>query len=377
MATGDKKRAVMTTDINNAGSDYPVMPLKTIDSTPDATHTGNLISSAAVAEGLATKVPVVGKGINLLGNAYFVGGGSQQGGGQFPINQRGQTVYSGAVYGIDRWITSQWNTTATLTVQSGCILLSGTASGSNSCLLQQLLENAAAFAGKTVTASVLVGAVTANGAKLWIGTNTSSRYAASPVLVSNGLFSVTTTLPSDISDLRVTIGQHASDSGSGNTSIEIIAVKLELGITQTIAHQENGAWVLNDPPPDYGTELLKCQTSTADSSDTYANRTLVTQQDAPLVVANGSLDTNSVYLVWLEDKAINQSTNPVIVKPNTNLRWSYMAYNSSNNMYIVWGGFSFSNGTLTVNPNAYRIVVGGTAVQTATIPEIAFITKVI
>lgn len=56
MATGDKKRAVMTTDINNAGSDYPVMPLKVIDSAPDPTHTGNLISSAAVAEGLATKV---------------------------------------------------------------------------------------------------------------------------------------------------------------------------------------------------------------------------------------------------------------------------------------------------------------------------------
>lgn len=31
---------------------------------------------------------------NLLDNWYFVGGGSQQGGGQFPINQRGETSYS-------------------------------------------------------------------------------------------------------------------------------------------------------------------------------------------------------------------------------------------------------------------------------------------
>ena len=30
---------------------------------------------------------------NLLDNWYFVGGGSQQGGGQFPINQMGQTSY--------------------------------------------------------------------------------------------------------------------------------------------------------------------------------------------------------------------------------------------------------------------------------------------
>ena len=31
---------------------------------------------------------------NLLDNWYFVGGGSQQGGGSFPVNQRGKTSYS-------------------------------------------------------------------------------------------------------------------------------------------------------------------------------------------------------------------------------------------------------------------------------------------
>lgn len=48
MATGDKKRAVMTDDINNSGSSYPVMPLKTIDQTPTAGNTDHLISSAGV-----------------------------------------------------------------------------------------------------------------------------------------------------------------------------------------------------------------------------------------------------------------------------------------------------------------------------------------
>lgn len=43
---------------------------------------------------------------NLLDNAYFIGGGSQQGGGQFPINQRGLTEYTGAGYTIDRWFMS-------------------------------------------------------------------------------------------------------------------------------------------------------------------------------------------------------------------------------------------------------------------------------
>lgn len=49
MATGDKKRAVMTDDIDNAQSSYPVMSLRAVDAAPDAAHTNNLISSAAVA----------------------------------------------------------------------------------------------------------------------------------------------------------------------------------------------------------------------------------------------------------------------------------------------------------------------------------------
>lgn len=41
---------------------------------------------------------------NLLDNWYFVGGGSQQGGGQFPINQKGKTEYAGGARGLDRWV---------------------------------------------------------------------------------------------------------------------------------------------------------------------------------------------------------------------------------------------------------------------------------
>ena len=36
------------------------------------------------------------------------------------------------------------------------------------------------------------------------------------------------------------------------------AAKLELGSQQTLAHQENGAWVLNEIP-DYGEQLRRCQ----------------------------------------------------------------------------------------------------------------------
>ena len=45
-----------------------------------------------------------------------------------------------------------------------------------------------------------------------------------------------------------------------NGAVKIRAAKLELGTTQTLAHQDaDGNWVLNDPPPNKALELLKCQ----------------------------------------------------------------------------------------------------------------------
>lgn len=69
--------------------------------TPDATPTPgstNPVQSNGVYE--STKWHT---NPNLLDNWYFAGGGSQLGGGQFPINQRGQTEYIGAGYAIDRF----------------------------------------------------------------------------------------------------------------------------------------------------------------------------------------------------------------------------------------------------------------------------------
>ena len=49
-----------------------------------------------------------------------------------------------------------------------------------------------------------------------------------------------------------------SANGALNQAIWIKAVKLEVGSSQTLAHQENGVWVLNDVP-NYAEELAKCQ----------------------------------------------------------------------------------------------------------------------
>lgn len=43
-----------------------------------------------------------------------------------------------------------------------------------------------------------------------------------------------------------------------NSDVTVLAAKLELGPTQTLAHQENGNWVLNEVP-EYGEQLARCQ----------------------------------------------------------------------------------------------------------------------
>ena len=43
-----------------------------------------------------------------------------------------------------------------------------------------------------------------------------------------------------------------------NSDVTVLAAKLELGGTQTLAHKENGVWVLNEIP-DFGEQLRRCQ----------------------------------------------------------------------------------------------------------------------
>ena len=142
---------------------------------------------------------------NLLDNWYFVGGGSQNGNGVFPINQRGQTQYSTAgEFIFDRWKL----VSGTATLSGSGLTLNGT--------IQQTIE-AVVDQQYTVTMLTSSGIVT----------------ASSSFDPSTKVFSITY---------------------NGNATIK--AVKLELGSFQTLAHEENGVLVLNELP-DYDVELLK------------------------------------------------------------------------------------------------------------------------
>ena len=188
---------------------------------------------------------------NLLDNWYFVGGGSQQNGGQFPINQRGQTSYTGTGYGIDRWKSNR--ATTTVTVESNGLQFSDSSTEQGG--IRQSLETD--FQNKTVTLSLLVSEVT-GGIRVWARNDSNFATYLSNYIASPGLVTVTATIPSGYpGNFCFYIDGYAGSFSS--VSATILAAKLELGTRSTLARLVDGQWVLNDPPPNFQQELAKCQ----------------------------------------------------------------------------------------------------------------------
>ncbi len=175
---------------------------------------------------------------NLLDNWYFVD----------PINQRGQIKYTddrnSGVYSIDRWEVG-W--LGTIEVHDGFIRIVGGPQKGSVFNLQQKLEQTKKLNGRIVTASIMYSHSHENiGFGLW------DQFASLPNTNGNiGVFSTT-----KIYREGETFAIMAT---SENATIDIYAVKLELGPVQTLAHKEGDTWVLNDLPPDPTLELLKCQ----------------------------------------------------------------------------------------------------------------------
>ena len=254
-----------------AGTDYatpamiPSVP-SAYTSNPAMDGTASPGSSGAWARGNhvhpsdTSRVPVYGMGKNLLRNWYFVGGGT--GRGVFPVNQRGQSSYSNATYTVDGWKIRQTGNSLQVN-SSGVTFFKGSTYAQ--CDFHQYIDNAtlAQLLGKRVTATILWDSTHLDTvAFTWVSSNLSVMSGTGWQLLCGGTASV-----------YINFCIRCS-----TTSLSVQAVKLELGTEQTLAHQENGIWVLNEIP-DYEEELIKCQTSTADSSDTYANKTLATAQE--------------------------------------------------------------------------------------------------
>ena len=176
---------------------------------------------------------------NLLDNWYFGN----------PINQRGQTEYTPAWngYSIDRWNVES-DSEVVITLVNGGIHVKNTASTTKQ--FKQTLPSELNLSGKMVTISLLAGDVI--GTVNCVFTQVSEPYqnSAACSVSTNGLFSASGSV--------LTGQQKFACNLEPGAEITLLAVKLELGTAQTLAHQEDGVWVLNEIP-DYGEQLARCQ----------------------------------------------------------------------------------------------------------------------
>lgn len=147
--------------------------------------------------------------------------------------------YTGTGYTIDRWRT-HGNSTVTIGSDSLAFFAAGDAN------IVQPLENALKE-DTLLTFSVLNKAGTVY---IRIRDTEWGDYGVAQ-RTGDGVVAVTGTIPKG----KIPMVQFYNSQGE---NIAVKAAKLELGSQQTLAHQENGVWVLNEIP-DYGEQLAKCQ----------------------------------------------------------------------------------------------------------------------
>lgn len=175
---------------------------------------------------------------NILRNADF----------RKPVNRNGQSEYTAAGYTIDRW-----EGTVTVTLQNGYLTISSTTSHNAFAAFTQTIDGKQ-FNSKTVTVSVLYRNTSQEQGEITIYNTTQNVWKASaflPVSSDWNLVKLTKTFNNtdfgnndflDVNLLPSLAGQQLAGS------IDIKAVKLELGNQQTLAHQDaDGNWVLNNP----------------------------------------------------------------------------------------------------------------------------------
>ena len=181
---------------------------------------------------------------NLLDNWYFGN----------PINQRGQTSYTGVGYGIDRWRGSAED--VTVAVATGGISVSG----KQFQRLEQGVEDAQSLNGIAVTFSALVKNPNGN-LRLALYNATTGVLITQDAQASEDFQLVQITATPAISagdSFSAFLYPGANDATTVRTCL-IKAVKLELGSQQTLAHQDaDGNWVLNEIPR-FSDQLAACQ----------------------------------------------------------------------------------------------------------------------
>ncbi len=160
------------------------------------------------------------------------------------VNQRNQKEYTNNSYTIDGWFIGTDG--GSVSLQDGKLHFKRDGSWMN---FIQNIEKFDSMKGERLTFSVL-----ADGRFGLVVQYKNDGYLFSDIVErEHGVHSFTFDLPTDATMFSVML------SIPDNNGQNFYAAKLEPGPFQTLAHQEGSKWVLNDPPPNYALELLKCQ----------------------------------------------------------------------------------------------------------------------
>lgn len=254
-----------------------------------------------------TALANLGAGVrpNLLDNAYFIGGGSQQGGGQLPINQQGQTSYVARGYSIDRWRLANSDMVVDVSSDGVSITDNGTTHG----WLQHILQDPTHFAGKTVTFSILLS--TTSDAEI----RATIQDAAS---ITSGHY-VTNTVPINANTVSLISVTHTVENGltmaciqpwTYGVAFKAVAAKLEEGPNQTLAYKDStGAWkLLPQPDMDYGAQLLKCQRYLFNP---------ISRVDAVAPIGYGWVQTDTTAVIYVPTPPMRPGVNSVLIQSGT------------------------------------------------------------
>ena len=164
--------------------------------------------------------------------------------------------YMGNGYTVDRWSFDTDSGSCSLTLTNDGLKFIATASATGIASLKQDIDPTmlSVFAGKTVTLSIL-GKTNIFQQVLFYVNSKVAAAKSSPAVNGVCMTTLTYTFPAVLENAAIFVyGRAYSGAGEGT----IIAAKLELGSTQSLAHQENGVWVLNEVP-EYGEQLRRCQ----------------------------------------------------------------------------------------------------------------------
>ena len=244
---------------------------KHVTTTIDSSSTDTQVPSAKSVYTIVSDVKFCNP--NLLDNPFFT------------VNQRGKTSYTGNGYTVDRW--KIYNTDGlTVTINSDrSLTITNTATSGNRYFGQIFnLDLANKLKGRRVTLSI-DGYSTSGKAYMYShyrsdkGNANIKVYGNSTIKTERAIYNGACEFP----DFDVNYCEIFNLFIQPGESVTIYSAKVEVGEVSTLKNEE---------VPDYNEELLRCQISTADSSDTYANRHIYTTRVAdvpwtPLTMGSG------------------------------------------------------------------------------------------